>query len=530
MKKNHKINERKHHDMKRIAKYLVTLLLLSAAVTLGISFDSNAAGWHNDGNGWQYIDVDGNPSKNRWLYDDCWFYLDENGYMTKGLKTITNSRGTTDTFYFNPSKKGSYKEGRMMTGWQYVGGSYMYFNSNGEHVANNKHESGSIKGIDVSQYQGNMDWGKVKNQGISFTFVRIGHGKHNLDPYFKQNMTNANAVGISTGVYFYSTAQSVADAKSDAQWVIRQLQGYMVSYPVAVDMEDKSQTGLGKQTITNIAKAFCDEIANAGYTPMIYCNENWAKNYVDLSQLGGVYRWIARYNGTYGETISRDIWQAGSTTLLEGINVNSVDIDFGYTDFTTIVTPRTSYAEGYNFYNGEWKKSDKGWWYDNGDGTYPKNQWLKDNGKWFYFNGEGYLQTGWVKSGNTWYYLTESGAIENTWRQEGKVWYYFKSGGAMATGWAHDGSKWYYFLGDGVMMVGWLNDGGTWYYLTGNGMCDYEWKEIDKKWYYFGSGGPMATGWKEINSKWYYFNADGSMASNTTIDGYKLNADGVWIP
>ena len=376
----------------------------------------------------------------------------------------------------------------------------------------------------------NMDWGKVKNQGISFTFVRIGHGKHNLDPYFKQNMTNANAVGISTGVYFYSTAQSVADAKSDAQWVIRQLQGYMVSYPVAVDMEDKSQTGLGKQTITNIAKAFCDEIANAGYTPMIYCNENWAKNYVDLSQLGGVYRWIARYNGTYGETISRDIWQAGSTTLLEGINVNSVDIDFGYTDFTTIVTPRTSYAEGYNFYNGEWKKSDKGWWYDNGDGTYPKNQWLKDNGKWFYFNGEGYLQTGWVKSGNTWYYLTESGAIENTWRQEGKVWYYFKSGGAMATGWAHDGSKWYYFLGDGVMMVGWLNDGGTWYYLTGNGMSDYEWKEIDKKWYYFGSGGPMATGWKEINSKWYYFNADGSMASNTTIDGYKLNADGVWIP
>ena len=79
MKKNHKINERKNHDMKRIAKYLVTLLLLSAAVTLGISFDSNAAGWHNDGNGWQYIDVDGNPSKNRWLYDDCWFYLDENG-------------------------------------------------------------------------------------------------------------------------------------------------------------------------------------------------------------------------------------------------------------------------------------------------------------------------------------------------------------------------------------------------------------------------------------------------------------------
>ena len=516
--------------MKKLIKYFVTLVILSAVISLGVSKDVEASGWNKTDNGWQFLDGDGNPSKNRWLYDTCWYYFDENGYMSKGLKTITNSLGKTYTYYFNPSKVGSYKEGRMMTGWQYINGSYMYFNTNGEHVDNNKHEAGSIKGIDVSQYQGNMDWSAVKNQGISFTFIRIGHGNHKIDPYFKQNITNANAVGIHTGVYFYSTAKSVEESKADAQWVIQQVQGYNVSYPIAIDMEDNSQTSLGKQTLTDMTRAFCDEISSAGYTPIVYCNENWAKNFIDFGQLSGYYKWIARYNGTYNENISRNIWQAGSTTLLAGITVNSVDIDFCYTDFTKIVTPRTAYAEGYSFKNGKWQKSDSGWWLDYGDGTYAKDQWIKDNGKWYYFNENGYIQNGWVKSGSSWYYMTESGALENTWRQEGNVWYYFLNGGKMATGWQKADNKWYYFFGDGIMMVGWLNDGGTWYYLTGNGMCDYEWKEIDKKWYYFGSGGPMATGWKEVNGKWYYFNADGSMAANTTIDGYTLNADGVWVP
>ncbi len=522
-------SNRKGRLMKKYVKLFISLLLLATFVSLIPSNKAEAAGWYKEGDNWTYYGEDGNKVTKRWIYDTCWYYFDENGYMAKGLKTITNSLGKTYQYYFNPVKRGSWKEGRMMTGWQYVDGSYMYFNTNGEYVNNHEHEAGSIKGIDVSQYQGDMDWAAVKNQGISFAFIRIGHGSHKMDPYFKQNITNANAVGIKTGVYFYSTSTSVDEAISDAQWVIQQVQGYTINYPIAIDMEDKSQTGLGKQTLTDMTKAFCDEISSAGYTPIVYCNENWAKNYIDFSQLPGYYKWIARYNGTYSTSIPRDIWQAGSTTFLNGINVNSVDIDFGYTDFSAIVTPRTKYVEGYSFKRGSWQKAANGWWYDYGDGTYAQNKWIKDNGKWYYFNGAGYLQTGWIQSGGAWYYMTENGALESTWRQEGNVWYYFNKGGAMATGWVKVDTKWYYFYGDGIMMAGWLMDGGSWYYLTGYGMCDYEWKEIDKKWYYFGAGGPMATGWKEVNGKWYYFNADGSMASNTTIDGYKLGADGAWV-
>ena len=274
--------------------------------------------------------------------------------------------------------------------------------------------------------------------------------------------------GIKTGVYFYSTATSTSQAKSDAQWVIDQLQGYNISYPVALDMEDNSQISLGKQAITNMVKVFCNEIESAGYTPMIYCNENWAKNYIDFSQLDGIYKWIARYNGTYNENIKRDIWQAGSTTLLEGITVNSVDIDFGYTDFTTIVTPRTEHLDTYVKHIGMWVLGTGGWWYDNGDGTYPASQWFFDEMKYYYFNSQGYLQTGWIKDNGYWYYSTEYGILEKTWLQYNGTWYYFNS--------------------DGVMI----------------------------------------TGWMKIKDKWYYFDASGAMAANTTIDGYKLNANGEW--
>ena len=105
----------------------------------------------------------------------------------------------------------------------------------------------------------------LKNDGIQFAFVRAGHGDHTLDTYFQQNMTNAAAAGIPTGVYFYSTAQNEAQAVQDAQFVIRSMKGYLVSYPVVIDLEDSSQAHLNKQQIGKIAKAFCDEIRAAGY-------------------------------------------------------------------------------------------------------------------------------------------------------------------------------------------------------------------------------------------------------------------------
>ena len=240
------------------------------------------------------------------------------------------------------------------TSWRRINGSWYYFDSEGYWVDNNAYEAGSIKGIDVSQWQGSIDWQAVKNDGIQFAFVRAGHGTHTLDTYFQQNMTNAAAAGIPTGVYFYSTAQNEAQAVQDAQFVIRSMKGYLVSYPVVIDLEDSSQAHLNKQQIGKIAKAFCDEIRAAGYTPMVYCNENWYRNMIDVSMLSDVEMWVARWSNTYSSDIPRDVWQSCSTGRVKGINTN-VDIDFGYTDYTQIITPRTEPQAGYVMSGGAFK-------------------------------------------------------------------------------------------------------------------------------------------------------------------------------
>ncbi len=515
--------------VKWASKLIVLVIAVWAAIFLN-GITSHAAGWSQIDGEWVYVAADGTLYTNSWVYDDAWYYMGEDGRISKGLKTIKDVNGQDQTYYFNPTLTGAYKEGRMMTGWQYVDGSYMYFDSQGRYTANNVNEAGSIKGIDVSQYQGNMDWAKVRAQGITFAFVRVGHGTHNIDPYFKKNMTEANNQGIQTGVYFYSTATSTSEARSDAQWVIDQLQGYNISYPVALDMEDNSQTSLGKQTLTTIARTFCNEIASAGYTPMIYCNENWAKNYLDLNQLEGVYKWIARYNNTYNTTIKRDIWQAGSTTLLDGITVNSVDVDFGYTDFTAIVTPRTAHLDSYTKNTGMWIESVNGWWYDRGDGTYPANEWFYDNGKFYHFNSAGYMETGWVKSGSYWYYLTSNGMLDNTWLNLSGKWYYLNNEGMMVTGWNVIGGRWYYMNSSGALTTGWIKSStGIYYYMSNDGMLANTWLNDGGTWYYLNSDGAMLTGWQEIDSKYYYFYSSGAMAYDTSIDGYTLNSNGEWV-
>ena len=517
-------------SFKKIVRVLCAIIILSGAFVLS-GMNVEAAGWSKSGDKWIYVNDDGSWRKNFWLYDNGWYYFDSNGYMVTGYQKIKNSNNEEHYFYFNTSDHGSWKTGRMMTGWQLINGNYTYFDSNGYQTSSTASLAGTIKGIDVSQYQKNIDWAAVKSQGISFAFVRVGHGSHNLDPYYKQNMSSANAVGIKTGVYFYSTAKSPSDAKSDAQWVIDQLQGYNVSYPVALDLEDNSQTSLGKDAITAIAKSFCDEIKSAGYTPMIYCNENWAKNYIDLSSLSGVYKWVARYNGTFNTSISRNIWQAGSTTFLNGISANSVDIDFSYTDFSNIVTPRTKHVSGYTKNTGKWVSGSGGWWYQNSDGSYPANKWFYDGGKWYYFDSSGYVKTGWYHGNAGWYYLGYYGMYEKQWMNDGGTWYYFLDSGLMATGWAKVNGKWYYFSGSGAMQTGWVQSpgSGNWYYLSDYGMLESCWVKDKGKWYYLSSSGTLTTGWKEIKGKYYYFYGSGELATNTSINGYYVNGNGEWV-
>ena len=137
-----------------------------------------------------------------------------------------------------------------------------------------------------------------------------------------------------------------------------------------------------------------------------------------------------------------------------------------------------------------------------------------DAGKWMYGTEEGYLNNGWNKIGKTWFYFNaDNTAKQSEWFQENGTWYWFNSNCGAATGWAKVDGEWYFFKGNNAMKTGW--------------------EKVDGNWYYMASSGKMVTGWCEVNGKWYYFskesNSLGQMLYSTTVDGYKLGADGAWI-
>ncbi len=535
-------------------------------------------GWQKISDIWYYFGENGVMATGAIIVDGKWYYMDENGAMQTGIHVVNGS-----VYYYGSDgamrygwvqlENGSWMyfgaDGKMITGWQKIDGAWYYLSSGGVWVNDNSAEEGTIKGIDVSKWQGTIDWDAVKNDGIEFAFVRVGHGNTVLDPYYKKNMTEANRVEIPVGVYYYSKAQTQEEAIRDAQFVIDNLQGFLISYPVVIDLEDESQVHLGKQQITEIGKAFCDEIAAAGYTPMVYCNENWYRNYIDFNQLEGVERWIARYNVKPNSNISRGIWQCGSTARIAGISGN-VDVNFGYKDYTTIVTPRTSSISTYKKRTGLWKQDHKGRWYSFISGGFPINEWELIDGNWYYFNDYGYMQTGWQMIRGQWYYLNDEGVMQTGWKLINGNWYYMNSDGVMVTGWLElgeykyylnsdgamvtgwntiddaiyyfDGNgcmgtgwlyledKWYYLNVNGEKMTGWQHIGGIWYYMDAEGIMQTGWKLIGGKWYYMNTNGAMQTGWKLIGGKWYYLYSSGEMAANTWIGSYYVDAGGAWIP
>lgn len=413
--------------------------------------------------------------------------------------------------------------------WSKIGEEWYYFNAQGYLVENNSFEEGTLKGIDVAVWQETIDWNAVKKFGIDFAFVRVGHGTHTVDKAFRRNMLGAEAAGIPAGVYFYSTAKTEGEAILDAQFVLKSMEGYKVSYPVVIDLEDTSQAHLTKTQLGKIAKAFCDEVRRAGYTPMLYCCEDWYKNFIDISLVNDVEKWIARYDVKWNESIPRGIWQSSCKGRVDGIRTE-VDIDFGYKDYTQIIIPRTKPIENYSFRNGKWLQNSYGWWYQYYAGGYPVDKWERIEGKWYYFGSDGYMRTGWVKTGGLWYYLSSDGAMKTGWQMIYGKQYYLNANGAMQTGWKKISGKWYYFNTSGHMKTGWIKLGENWYYLQNNGvMVENDWSNKNKI-YYLKNGGAMAVGWFKIDGAYYYFSASGAKVTDGWIGQYYVDTDGKWIP
>lgn len=205
--------------------------------------------------------------------------------------------------------------------------------------------SAEIKGIDVSKWQGEIDWNKVKADGIKFAMIRLGYGSADgnscgTDGYFEKNVAGAVKAGIDVGCYFYSYATSVEAAKKEAQYVISVLSKYKgtFTYPIAFDLEDKSQTELGKTVLTDMVIAFGDAIEKAGYWCSLYSNLDWLKNRLDDSRLQRFDHWVAQWASacTYANKSITGMWQSSSTGKVTGISGN-VDTDIAYKDYPTVI-------------------------------------------------------------------------------------------------------------------------------------------------------------------------------------------------
>lgn len=251
-------------------------------------------------------------------------------------------------------------------------------------------------------------------------------------------------------------------------------------------------------------------------TPIIYANENWLKNKLDMSQMNYPV-WVARYSArpTYQNPV---MWQATSSGSVNGIKTR-VDIDFQFKDFSSVIPADTwRTINGKRYYYANYQKQ--------------KNAWAKDGDDWYYMDKDGLASTGWITVAGASYYLdTTTGKMKTGWQAENGKWYYLGSSGAVKKGWINDNGTWYYIGSDGVMQIGWLTEAGSKYYLKGSGAMATGWRQLDGAWYYFNGDGRMATGMIDAGGIHYYLDpSDGRMVAGRSIEingtVYQAGADG----
>lgn len=202
-----------------------------------------------------------------------------------------------------------------------------------EIIKNYKNKKNKI-GIDVSKWQGDIDFKKVKQAGAEFVMIRVGgtrgkNGEYFVDEKFKENITNAKKAGLKVGVYFYSYASSTKEAKENAKWVLKQIKKYDIDLPIAFDWEEWNnfnEYNLSFFGLTSMAEEFIDTVQKAGYKGMIYSSKTYLEN-IWLSTEYDI--WLAQYNTKVTYDGKYKMWQLCQDGKIDGISKN-VDIDILY--------------------------------------------------------------------------------------------------------------------------------------------------------------------------------------------------------
>ncbi len=201
----------------------------------------------------------------------------------------------------------------------------------------------SHKGIDVSKFQGKIDWNKVAADGVEYAFIRLGirgygsEGKIVLDDMFHQNVKGAQAAGIKVGVYFFAQAITEAEALEEAEFVLEEISSYKLDYPIVYDVEKvNSSSGrmnqLSVEERTNVTLTFLNKIKDAGYTPMIYANMEMLSVLIDMESLEGFDKWFAYYDTSLYFPYEYAVWQYSEKGKVDGIDTN-VDMNISFKEW-----------------------------------------------------------------------------------------------------------------------------------------------------------------------------------------------------
>ena len=254
-----------------------------------------------------------------WLFGKKDNQEEYTGWLTKNGKT----------YYYSASTH------KPVTGIQSVDGKLYYFDADGVMQKNVNF------GIDVSKYQTNIDWDKIKKAGVNFVIIRIGYRGYGAsgtlvkDPMFEEHFTNARNAGLKVGVYFFTQAVTEDEAREEAQGCNWALNGRKLDYPIYYDTEASTSPngtgradGLGKEDRTKCAIAFCEEVKSLGYKPGVYASTTWFRKRVDLAALRKYTIWNAHY-GVSSSPIDCDMWQGTEKARINGYS-GELDANISY--------------------------------------------------------------------------------------------------------------------------------------------------------------------------------------------------------
>ncbi|MBQ8527263.1 MAG: glycoside hydrolase family 25 protein [Lachnospiraceae bacterium] len=202
-------------------------------------------------------------------------------------------------------------------------------------------DGATVFGIDVSKWNKDIDWEKVKAAGVEFAIIRCGYrgsasGALVEDPYFAKNIKGATDAGVRVGLYFFTQAVTPVEAVEEASMVLMLGKQYKLSYPIFIDTEGAGGNGradgLDKETRTAVCRAFCETIENAGYTAGVYASKHWLENNLDTEQLSSYSTWLAQYSAQPTYEGEYDMWQYTSAGKIDGIST-LVDYNVSYMDY-----------------------------------------------------------------------------------------------------------------------------------------------------------------------------------------------------